>query len=128
MIEIIFLHINKIYFEIKEKAMKNIHLIKEFDLQEKIEIQKEVKEIFNGSRRRLVEVKLAGGAVLPKHKAAEPITIFCLAGSGVFRAGKDLEEEQTLRAGTLLTLEGGVEHEVVAESELRLLVSKFKEV
>jgi hypothetical protein len=37
-----------------------------------------------------------------------------------------LEDRQKLVAGTLVTLEGGVEHEVVAEPEVSLLVTKFK--
>ncbi len=43
------------------------------------------------------------------------------------RAGKDLEQEQRLQAGTLLTLEANVEQEVLAEPELIILVTKFKE-
>jgi quercetin dioxygenase-like cupin family protein len=46
----------------------------------------------------------------------------------MFRAGSDLSDEQTLVAGTLITLEGGVEHEVVAQPALDLLVTKFKDV
>jgi quercetin dioxygenase-like cupin family protein len=108
--------------------MKNIEFIKTFSLGEIAETEKskEVKEIFNGSRRRMVQVNLRGGEVLPKHKANEPITVFCLAGSGTFRAGRDLEDEQRLVAGTLITLEAGVEHEVIAEPEISLLVTKFK--
>ena len=46
--------------------------------------------------------------------------------SDTSRAGRDLEDEQKLVAGALITLEGGVEHEVVAEPEISLLVTKFK--
>lgn len=41
--------------------------------------------------------------MLSKYKVSEPITVFCLAGSGTFCAGKDLEDEQKLVAGTLIT-------------------------
>lgn len=107
--------------------MKNIELLKNFELG-KIsgEKSKEVKEIFNGTRRRMVSVELRGGSVLSKHKAVEPITVFCLAGSGTFRAGNNLEDEQKLVAGTLITLASGVEHEVAAEPDINLLVTKFK--
>ena len=109
--------------------MKAIQVLKTFNLNTNFETDKnkEVKEIFNGAKRRLVEVKLQNGATLPKHKAAEPITVLCLSGSGVFRAGKDLEEEQKLQPGTLITLEAEVEHEVIAEPAINLLVSKFKD-
>ena len=110
--------------------MKNIELLKTLKIGEisESEKSKEVKEIFNGARRRLVEVKLRKNASLPKHKAVEPITILCLAGAGVFRAGADLSDECEFRAGTLVALEAGVEHEVIAQPALDLLVTKFKDV
>jgi quercetin dioxygenase-like cupin family protein len=110
--------------------MKKIEIIKNLELGEisQSEKTKEVKEIFKGTRRQIIEVTLRNNEILAKHKAAEPITVLCLAGSGTFRAGSDLEDEEKLEAGTLLTLEAGVEHEVVAEPELRLLITKFKEV
>ena len=105
-----------------------IELIKEFDLGStpKSDKDKEVNQLFDGAFRKLVEVRLQNGAVLSRHKANEPITVFCLSGAGVFRAGKDLEDSQILRAGTLITLEAGVEHEVVADPALHILVTKFK--
>jgi quercetin dioxygenase-like cupin family protein len=88
--------------------MKNIELIKQFELEKipQTEKNKDAAKIFDGSRRQMLEVILRGGEVLSKHKAREPITVFCLAGNGVFRAGKNLEEQQKLTAGTLITIEG----------------------
>ncbi len=108
--------------------MKNIEFIRTFELGkiEPGEKPKDVKEIFNGARRRMVQVNLRNNETLSKHKANEPITVFCLAGSGTFRAGRDLEDAQKLAVGTLITLEGGVEHEVIAEPAISLLVTKFK--
>ncbi len=110
--------------------MKEIRVLETFELNGNFtaENDKEVKELFNGAKRRLVEIKLQNGAILTKHKAAEPITVFCLSGNGTFRAGADLSEAQKLEAGTLLTLEGGVEHEVVAEPLVSILVTKFKDI
>ncbi|MEO7673899.1 MAG: hypothetical protein ABIU09_07460 [Pyrinomonadaceae bacterium] len=109
--------------------MKSIKLIKHFDLAETIfGKDKEVNEVFNGPFRKLVEVRLQNGATLPKHKANEPITVFCLSGNGLFTAGADLEESYNLRPGTMITLEGGVEHEVVADPSLHLIVTKFKNI
>ncbi len=109
--------------------MKNIQLIENFDLSSEIQAEKDiqVRELFNGFRRRLVEVKLVKNGILKKHKAAEPITVFCLSGKGVFLSGKNLEEKQPLKSGTLITLEAEIEHEVIAEPEIHLLVTKFKE-
>ncbi|HEX3100865.1 MAG TPA: hypothetical protein VHQ01_03680 [Pyrinomonadaceae bacterium] len=108
--------------------MKNIQFIKDIKVDDPGEMSKdiEVNEIFNGDHRRLVEVRLRNGAVLSRHKAAEPITVQCLSGSGVFTAGPDLDDKQDLRPGILLTLEAEVEHEVTADPELHILVSKFK--
>ena len=88
--------------------------------------QKKLNELFNGSMRRIVEVKLFDNDILSKHKAKEPITVLCLSGKGIFRAGKDLEDVQDLQTGTLITLEAEIEHEVSAAPELHLLVTKFK--
>lgn len=109
--------------------MKNIELIKDFDLGETADFEKdkEINQLFDGAFRKLVEVRLQNGAALPRHKANEPITVLCLSGTGVFRAGSDLEDTQDMRAGTLITLEGGVEHEVVADPRLHLIVTKFKD-
>lgn len=109
--------------------MKYIELLASFNLTEiaKSEKSKIVKKVFDGTRRQIISVELHNNEMLSKHKANEPITVLCLAGHGTFRAGKDLEDEQKLIAGTLLTLEGGIEHEVVAEPDIHILVTKFKE-
>lgn len=108
--------------------MTNIVLIKEIDLDAAaFEKDKVVNKLFDGPFRTLIEVCLQNEAVLSRHKAAGPITVFCLSGNGVFRAGSDLEDTQDLRAGTLITLEGGVEHEVAAKPALHLIVTKFKD-
>lgn len=104
-------------------------LLKKFELEKIAESgqDKEVEKIFDGARRQILAVTLRNGAVLSKHKAQEPITVLCLAGSGKFFAGANLEEETELSAGVLLTLEAGIEHEAVAAPELKILVTKFKE-
>lgn len=75
----------------------------------------------------MVEVTLNDHDILSKHKANEPISVLCLAGSGFFTAGPDLSDRQKLEVGTLITLDAGVEHEVTADEHLRLLVTKFKQ-
>ena len=86
----------------------------------------QVTELFNGPFRRILEVRLQNGAVLKRHHAAEPITVYCVSGTGVFKAGTDLDDEQRLEAGTLITLDAGIDHEVVAEPDLTIIVSRFK--
>lgn len=109
-------------------SMNNILLIKELDLTGTIafDSNKEVNKLFDGPFRTLLEVRLQNGAVLSKHKATEPITVLCLSGKGVFRAGSAMDDEQDMRPGTLITLEADIEHEVVADPAIRILVTKFK--
>ncbi len=110
--------------------MKTIELVEHFELDGQInsEKDKEVREIYNGVKRRMVEVKLRENAVLTKHRTPEPISVLCLSGRGVFTAGASLEDSLELSAGVLLTLEGGIEHEVSAAPEIHLLVTKFKDI
>ena len=107
--------------------MNHINLVRTFGLNQLADIEKpkQVTVLFDGPGRKLIEVKLRNGAVLAKHQAAGPITVLCLAGSGRFSAGKDLDESQGLVAGSLITLEAGVDHEVVASPDIDLLVTKF---
>lgn len=86
----------------------------------------QAEQLFDGPFRSMLHIKMSAGAILKKHKAAVPITVLCLSGDGVFRAGTDLEDSQPLTQGTLITLEAEVEHEAVAGSGLHLLVTKFK--
>lgn len=87
---------------------------------------KAVEQIFEAPFRRLVEVRLRNNAVLSRHHAGVPITVYCVSGHGIFSAGKDLADEQVLSPGVLITLEPGIDHEVIADPELHILVTKFK--
>lgn len=109
--------------------MKNMICVKDFEfgIVSDSASSKDVNEIFNGDRRRMVEVTLRNNEILSKHKAIEPISVLCLGGGGRFLAGPELEESYVLRPGTLLTLEAEVYHEVIAEPELHILVTKFKD-
>lgn len=105
------------------EILKKIELGKIADSEK----NKEVTKIFDGERRQVIEIILRNGEILSKHKAQEPITVFCLAGNGKFSAGANLEESAALSAGVLLTLDGGIEHEVSAQPEIKILLTKFKQ-
>lgn len=107
--------------------MKHIELLGELgsDIDDDTSKDKVVNQLYDGAFRRIVEVRLRNNGVLSRHHAAVPITVYCVSGTGIFSAGADLEDSQDLRAGTLITLEAGVEHEVIADPELHILVSKF---
>ena len=108
--------------------MKNIEFIANLDLDAPSGMDKDLvaKEIYNGPMRRLIDIRLQNKAVLPRHKAAEPITVLCIAGKGTFRAGPELDEAQEMTPGTLIGLESGVEHDLVAEPAIHILVTRFK--
>jgi quercetin dioxygenase-like cupin family protein len=110
--------------------MEAIKLLEKFELGGRIKSSKnkEVRELFNGAKRRILEIKLTESAVLTKHTAPEPITVMCLAGKGIFKAGENLDEQTDLSAGVLLTLEAGILHEVAAEPEIHILVTRFKDI
>ncbi|MEQ1643036.1 MAG: hypothetical protein ABL959_06285 [Pyrinomonadaceae bacterium] len=107
--------------------MKHIKLLGELGSDVDVDTGKDkvVDQLYDGAFRRIVGVRLRNNSVLSRHHAPVPITVYCVSGSGVFSAGADLEDLQDLRAGTLITLEAGVEHEVIAEPELHIIVSKF---
>lgn len=109
--------------------MKHIKLLGELGADADWEhlSDKVVNQLFDGAFRRIVEVRLRNNAVLSRHHAAVPITVYCISGNGIFSAGVSLEDSQDLRPGTLITLEAGVEHEVIADPDLHILVSKFKD-
>lgn len=109
--------------------MKHIELIGELGADTAVQQanDKAVNQLYDGAFRRIVEVRLRNHAVLSRHHADVPITVYCVSGTGIFSAGADLEDSQDLQAGTLITLEAGVEHEVIADPEIHILVTKFKD-
>lgn len=87
---------------------------------------KEVNLLFDGTRRKIMQITLRQNAVLPAHLSAEPITIQCVAGTGSL---VEIESEKSfdLSPGVLLTVEAEVVHEVKSSPEVSILLTKFKE-
>jgi quercetin dioxygenase-like cupin family protein len=85
----------------------------------------EINLIFDGERRRILEIQITGGDKLKRHRATEPITVVCLSGNGTFYAGEDLEESIELVPGSLITLEPNIQHEIEAQPNIRLLLTKY---
>ena len=84
-------------------------------------------EILENEDCRILAVKMWDGAVLKRHHANVPITVLCLSGSGIFKAGSDLEEQRLLQPGVLLSLPAFIEHEVAPTPELVIVVTKYKQ-
>lgn len=87
---------------------------------------KEVTPLFDGERRKIVQITLRNKAVLDAHKAAEPITIQCVAGKGLLIVGEEKAEVE-LKEGVLVTIEPNVVHEIRAMSKVSILLTKFKD-
>jgi quercetin dioxygenase-like cupin family protein len=87
---------------------------------------KEITPLFDGERRKIIQITLRNKSVLDAHKAAEPITIQCVAGKGKRIVGEEKEEVE-LRAGVLVTIEPNVVHEIRALPKVSVLLTKFKE-
>ncbi|MBK8151442.1 MAG: hypothetical protein IPK58_25425 [Acidobacteria bacterium] len=87
---------------------------------------KEITPLFDGERRKIIQITLRNRAVLESHKAAEPITIQCVAGKGLLIVGEDKEEVE-LKEGVLVTIEPNVVHEVRSSPKVSVLLTKFKE-
>jgi quercetin dioxygenase-like cupin family protein len=85
---------------------------------------KEVVSLFTGPRRTLVQITLRNGATLAAHKAAVPITIHCVAGSGTLTVS-DPRAAVPLKPGVLVTLEPDVAHEIVAAPSVSVLLTQF---
>ena len=100
---------------------------------EKLNLQTEIGEgkdtevnlLFDGARRKIMQITLRRNARLKAHQAAEPITIQCVAGDGELL---DVSKKETykLSLGILITVEAEVVHEVKALPEVSILLTKFK--
>jgi hypothetical protein len=105
---IIFLHLGPNYT--KEYGTKGGGIIFktniEFDGEHVSEKDVSVREVINDDRRRVLEISIRAGGILKRHRAAEPITVLCLSGEGLFYAGPDLVNQSRSAAArySLLTL------------------------
>ncbi len=101
---------------------------------EKLNLQTEIGEgkdtevslLFDGVRRKIMQITLRRNAVLKAHQAAEPITIQCVAGAGDL-LDVSVSEIHKLSPGILITVEAQVVHEVRALPEVSILLTRFKE-
>lgn len=88
---------------------------------------KRVTEILNNDFCRMLMIELQDGAILTKHRSAEPISVQCISGSGTFFAGPELDDSQSIETKDLIILDANIEHEVRAQPDIKLLVTKFKQ-
>lgn len=87
---------------------------------------KQVEVLFEGPRRKLVQITLRKEAILESHTAPEPITIQCLSGKGLLIVG-DKKESVQLEPGVLVTMESNIVHEIKSQPEVSVLLARFTE-
>ena len=85
---------------------------------------RQVDLLFEGSRRKLIQITLRNGAILAKHSAPVPITIQCIVGEGTLFVG-EARETVSLVAGALVTIEPTVVHEIKANPAVSILLTQF---
>ena len=83
---------------------------------------KQAKVLFEGPRRKMIELVLRNGFSLAAHRAAEPIAIQCVAGSGRLEVGGEFV---ALSPGVLVTLEANEVHAVQALPAVAILLTRF---
>ncbi len=87
---------------------------------------KQVDVLFEGPRRKIVQITLRNNGVLESHQAVEPITIQCVAGKGTLTVGEE-KKSLALVPGVLVTIEPNTVHEIKSQPAVSILLTKFSE-
>ena len=80
--------------------------------------------LFKGEKRIIAQVTLREGKSLGMHTEHIPFLVYAISGKGELILGEN-EKIIVLKAGTLVTVESGIAHDVVAKPELSILVIKL---
>jgi quercetin dioxygenase-like cupin family protein len=90
--------------------------------------EKEVNVLFEGERRKIVQLTLRNGKNLEGHSAKEPILIQCVAGEGELIV-KNADESNTIKLlpGTFVTVEANVVHDVAGKPSVSIVLIRFLE-
>ncbi len=90
--------------------------------------EKEVNVLFEGERRKIVQLTLRNGKNLEGHSAKEPIVIQCVAGEGELII-KNADESNTIELlpGTFVTVEANVVHDVIGKPSVSIVLIRFLE-
>ena len=82
------------------------------------------KMLDKGDKRIIAEVTLRDGKGLGVHTEETPFMVYGIAGKGELILG-DKEKSITIEPGVLVTVETGVDHDVIATPNLSILVFKL---
>jgi quercetin dioxygenase-like cupin family protein len=87
---------------------------------------REMKVLFEGERRKIIQITLRNNKRLNPHSTGEPIMIQCVAGSGELIIEVDNKNETIeLTPGLLVTINGNVVHDVAARPSVSILLTRF---
>ncbi|NUO80767.1 hypothetical protein HUU05_11855 [candidate division KSB1 bacterium] len=87
---------------------------------------KQIDVLFEGPKRKLVQITLRHEAILESHSAPEPITIQHLSGKGTLIVG-DQNEIVQLEPGVLVTIGPNIVHEIKSQPAVSVLLTRFTE-
>lgn len=80
--------------------------------------------LFNGSRRKIEQLKLNDGKSLGSHTVTMPFIVFCVAGEGELILGEN-DKTVELKPGSMVTVEADMPHDVVTKPDLSIVVIRF---
>ena len=89
---------------------------------------KEVIMLFEGERRKIVQLTLRNEMRLESHSVKEPFILQCIAGKGELIIGEgETAESIELLPGTYVTVEANILHDVVSQPAISILLIRFPE-
>ena len=87
---------------------------------------KEVKVLFEGELRKIVQLTLRNETSLQSHSVEEPFILQCITGKGELIVGSgETAESIELLPGTYVTVEANVIHDVVSYQAISILLIRF---
>lgn len=87
---------------------------------------KEIKMLFEGERRKIVQLTLRNEMNLKWHSVFEPITIQCIAGEGeMLINSEDQTDTLKLLPVTFITLDPLVDHDIIGKPSVSIILIRF---
>lgn len=87
---------------------------------------KEIKMLFEGERRKIVQLTLRNEMNLKWHSVPEPITIQCIAGEGEMLIKSEVQTDTLkLLPGTLITLDPLIDHDIIGKPSVSIILIRF---
>lgn len=101
---------------------------KELNIKNEIDFgkDKEIRMLFEGERRKIVQITLRNEMNLKWHSVSEPITIQCIAGEGeMLIKSEDQTDTLKLLPGTFITLDPLIDHDIIGKPAVSIILIRF---